>query len=461
MKFTIIGHACLLIEAGGERMLIDPWLVGSCYWRSWWHHPQARADLVEPASTSAIYYTHEHPDHLHHPSLRRFPREVRILIPRFPVGRMAPLLSARGFSRIEEVPHGGLARVGPLEIRSYQYGLDDSVVVVSDGETTLVNLNDAKSSGRALEQIRRRHAPIDFLFRSHAPAQSYPFCYSADVPGDLSLLGRDHYTRSFAAAVRVLRPRWAIPFASNVCYLHPESRAQNASMVSPADVVSACAGRLESSEVIAMYPGDSWDRDRGFVCDPARVPEPAEAAAARLANEHATALSRYAAEENAIEPIDAQVLGRYLDAFMRSVPWALRRAYPARVAFKLTDGTHLIADLGRARSIRVPEPTAEIHSLVDVNLRLLRDAVEKRCMNLVGISKRVHVHLRRGGLVHDAAFWGLLALYELEYLPLRKVFTPRAARALTARWRELASYLRALVQPSRSLEAILDTWDPR
>jgi hypothetical protein len=82
-------------------------------------------------------------------------------------------------------------------------------------------------------------------------------------------------------------------------------------------------------------------------------------------------------------------------------------------------------------------------------------------VNLVGISKRLHVHLARGGLVCDAAFWGLLACYELDYLPLRRVLTPRAVAVLASRWRELVSYARAFVRPSRSLETILDTWEPR
>jgi UDP-MurNAc hydroxylase len=80
----------LLVEAGADRLVIDPWLTGSCYWRSWWHLPPARADLVNPRTISAVYLTHEHPDHFHLPSLRRFPREVRILVPRFPVDRYPP-----------------------------------------------------------------------------------------------------------------------------------------------------------------------------------------------------------------------------------------------------------------------------------------------------------------------------------------------------------------------------------
>ena len=45
MKFTVIGHSCLRIETSGPTILVDPWLFGSCYWRSWWHYPT----VAEPA----------------------------------------------------------------------------------------------------------------------------------------------------------------------------------------------------------------------------------------------------------------------------------------------------------------------------------------------------------------------------------------------------------------------------
>jgi UDP-MurNAc hydroxylase len=34
MRFTVVGHATLFVE-GDRTLLVDPWLFGSCYWRSW------------------------------------------------------------------------------------------------------------------------------------------------------------------------------------------------------------------------------------------------------------------------------------------------------------------------------------------------------------------------------------------------------------------------------------------
>ncbi len=461
MKFRIVSHACLWVEAGETRFLTDPWLIGSCYWRSWWHAPRAELDLFDPAEIDAIYYTHEHPDHLHFPSLRRFPRDTRILVPKFPVDRIRPMLSERGFEHVEEIPHAASVHVGPLEIHSYQFGLDDSAVVISDGQHTLLNLNDSKAGGLALDQVLRRHPRVDFLFRSHAPAQSYPFCYSADDPADLELLPEDYYTKSFAAAAKRIQPRFAIPFASNVCHLHPESQSQNQHLVAPEAVAATCRGVIGDAEVVILAPGDGWDADLGFqISDPGatrRIPEIIR----ELATEKRSVLERYSDEENALAPIDPASLEQHLLAFCRAVPWPLRRAFPFRVAFELPASEFLIVDLRKQRIEMRSQRPDDVDSVVRANAHLLRDALDKYCLNLVGISKRLRVHLHRGGLVPDAAFWGLLAVYELGYLPVRSLLRPRPIAALWRRWREFAGYAKAVATRKPSLESIIESWDPR
>ena len=40
------------------RLLIDPWLVGSCYWRSWWNYPEVDKGLLQQIKPTHIYLTH-------------------------------------------------------------------------------------------------------------------------------------------------------------------------------------------------------------------------------------------------------------------------------------------------------------------------------------------------------------------------------------------------------------------
>ncbi len=459
MKLTVLSHACLLIESGPDRLLIDPWILGSCYWRSWWHCPEARPEALNPASISAIYFTHEHSDHLHFPSLRRFAQTTRILVPRFPVDRMARALHDRGYSNCEEIPHGSSAQVGALQVHSYQHGTDDSIVAITDGQTTVLNLNDAKVGGLSLRHILKRHPPIDFLLRSHSPAQAYPFCYTADDPKDLALLPLSYYTDSFIAAVQSARPKYAVPFASNVCHLHPESRAQNAHMVSPQAVAQACRGKISRTEAVVMTPGDSWRSGEGFTQAPQRGKRDAEIQ--RLLKDKKTKLAQADAEEKAIPPIDFDSFRGYAERFARAVPWPLRKMYASRVAFAMPSGELFIIDLGYAQVTRAAEGAGGLHSIVRADPHLLRDAIEKEGLNLVGISKRLRVHLCRGGLIGDAAFWGLLTIFELGYLPLSNLLTPRAAAVLFSRWREFIGYIPVFLRPKKSLELVIESALPR
>ena len=83
MRFTVIGHACLYIETSGPTLLVDPWLTGSTYWRSWWHFPDSGEPETAWLEPDHVYLTHHHWDHFHYPSMRRIDRRAEVLVPKF------------------------------------------------------------------------------------------------------------------------------------------------------------------------------------------------------------------------------------------------------------------------------------------------------------------------------------------------------------------------------------------
>ena len=34
------------IEHEDIRLLVDPWIIGSCYWRSWWNYPEVSIEIL-------------------------------------------------------------------------------------------------------------------------------------------------------------------------------------------------------------------------------------------------------------------------------------------------------------------------------------------------------------------------------------------------------------------------------
>ena len=249
----------MLVQSNGHRLLVDPWLVGSCYWRSWWHFPKPVDVTPDLFKVDSIYITHGHFDHFHYPSLRKFDRSVKIVVARFVTDRMRAGLESIGFKNIVELPHGVPHQLdGGLTLYSYQHGFDDSAAVIEGGGSTILNLNDSHVTGLALRQILKRHPRIDFLFRSHAPAQGYPICYDAEDPAELHFHRREDYIVRFQNSIRIIRPKFAIPFASNICHLHAETVDFNRHNITPREVADHCQAAFGSkSPVVVMMPGDS------------------------------------------------------------------------------------------------------------------------------------------------------------------------------------------------------------
>src|SRR5262249_22372528 len=179
MKFTILSHAGLCVEHNGVRIISDPWLLGSCYWRSWWNFPEPPADLIEGLKPDYIYLTHLHWDHFHGASLKKlFSRTTPILVPQVPTTRMLRDLAWLGFHNVTEVPHGGQIQLGKdFALHSYQFDIAvDSAVLLVGGGYTIFNCNDCKSFGLPLKQITNRFPKIDFVLKSYSSASAIPFC---------------------------------------------------------------------------------------------------------------------------------------------------------------------------------------------------------------------------------------------------------------------------------------------
>ena len=107
LKVTFVGHATVLIEHGGMRVLTDP-VLRSRVGHLRRHGPPPQV----PPGIDAVLLSHLHYDHLDVPSLRMLGGAVRLLGPRG-CGRF---LARAGFSAVEELSPGESADLGPLTV---------------------------------------------------------------------------------------------------------------------------------------------------------------------------------------------------------------------------------------------------------------------------------------------------------------------------------------------------------
>jgi L-ascorbate metabolism protein UlaG (beta-lactamase superfamily) len=108
-RLTWVGHATVLLEVGGARLLTDP-LLRSHLAHLRRHGARPPAEVTE--DIDAVLLSHIHLDHLDVKSLRRLGRRVRAIVPRG-AGR---LLRRIGFAEVDEVVPGDRLTVGDATI---------------------------------------------------------------------------------------------------------------------------------------------------------------------------------------------------------------------------------------------------------------------------------------------------------------------------------------------------------
>ncbi len=240
-RLTFVGHATVLLELEGVRLLTDPVLRMRLL-----HLRRAGPPPAPVGRLDAVLLSHLHHDHLDGPSLRRLEGPPAAIVPRGAGKRLRRL----GYRSVTELAEGDSARVGPVSVTA--------VAADHDG---------------------RRHplgAPVDALGFIVAGERRVYFAGDTDLfpgmtelgPLDVALLpvwgwgpraGPGHLDpeRAAEAAAR-LRPRVAIPVHWGTLYPVGRARGMARRLVDPphefARLVAAAAPEVE---VRVLAPGEA------------------------------------------------------------------------------------------------------------------------------------------------------------------------------------------------------------
>lgn len=126
LRVTYIGHATLLIEIGGKKILTDP-NFDSALGRFLPRVSAPGIALEELPKLDALLLTHAHADHLSFKSLDRLPNDIPLFAP----PAIAPWLTRQGYRHVigvaagESVDLGGvMLRAAAATHRGNRYGVD-------------------------------------------------------------------------------------------------------------------------------------------------------------------------------------------------------------------------------------------------------------------------------------------------------------------------------------------------
>jgi UDP-MurNAc hydroxylase len=324
MKVTYIGHAAMMVETRGTRILMDPWLNDPTYHGAWWHYPPLVHGVRDLPRIDYLYISHEHPDHFDPPTLRQIDKGVPILIANFRRKGFRDRIAALGFRDIREIDFGR-----PLELNGHGVTVrlvppdrawDDSAILVQDGTTNLFNANDCHLDDETLRRLGSE-VPLDLSFLTFTGASQYPGCF--EFPEETKIerwrASKEAHLEEFVSWARLLQTRRAVPAAGNFALLAPDQLALNTPhyVNTPQEAVEALAAVAPEIEGLQMNPGDVWTPQEGLVRyrpapDWSRRIEDIE----RLSRENAGRIAEYFASE---EPGPADLFERFRDYFDRAI----------------------------------------------------------------------------------------------------------------------------------------------
>lgn len=459
MEFQTLSHAGLRVAAGGVELLCDPWLIGSAYWRSWWNYPPVPRDLVDGLKPDYIYLTHLHWDHFQADSLRLFPADVQMLVPYDRHGRMTRDLKAIGKTNVREIRHGERVELGRgLAIRAFQFSpfVTDSAVVIEADDQVLLNANDAKFAGLPLRHLLKHYPKVDFCFRSHSSANAracFHYLDAEDEPTD----DNDRYVRSFALFMARVKPRYAIPFASNSCLLHDDVFDMNKLTQTPLEAEAYfktfATKRGLDTQVQVMIPGDSWSNEHGFSL---REHDYFTNRDAHL-DAYRARVQPTMVKQRSLEARVTVSLGSMTKFFAKlsiAVPGLLLRPLRGHEVLivarsdRETSGFAVDLAAGTTRQVAQADFT-QFDMRIEFPALILRQALAANMFGHAAISKRVHYYATKAMMPVLGRFTMLLDMIEAAVFPLTSHFKARPIRALLPRWREGVLYSQVLVDLAR------------
>ena len=275
MRVTYYGQACTLIEAGGRKILTDPWLTEGAYLGSWFHTHLLRDSGVGPETIphdlDYLFLSHEHHDHTDVETLKTLPKTIPILICKFATAKFRSFLEQLGFTNIRELNSGEKLDLGDglavTILNTVEY-TNDSAILVEHGSVRLLNETDCKLGYEVLSKIGSEGLDIGFFMFSGA--NWYPMLY--DYPDDvmLSLVERRRRSllRSLVQRVKLTKPKFAVPAAGPCTVLDPEMLWLNSTdcgiFIDPEEAVRAIEEAKLPTQPLYMAATDTWGSETGY-----------------------------------------------------------------------------------------------------------------------------------------------------------------------------------------------------
>ena len=325
----------------------------------------------------------------------------------------------------------------------------------------LLDCNDAKIMGLPLFHILRKHPKIDFVFRSHSPANSRLSYEFIDDNVDIEKIQKRHilmfddateqdsiqdrYARDFELFTRATGAKYAIPFASNHCYLHKDTFLFNSYMTTPKMVKNYFEkNNIKTPIVKVMLSGDSWSHENGFEISSNDFFDRRDEYLQEYRRTKSKTLDKFEQlESQAI--VTLSMMEKYFSKFSQALPFIIRFILKNKTftfILKSGDKQYIYEVDLYSRTVEKRDDFNDTLNPIQIHTSayIMRDCINLNLFSHLGMSKRVKYRVTSSNKKYMDLLDFLWMSYEFEYLPINRWLDYRFIERHLLRWREFILY---------------------
>ena len=457
MKINLISHACLKISNNNNISIVtDPWVTSPVFFSSWFLCPEPVVDeSTFFNNTNYIYLTHWHFDHFDYKSMRKFNKNIKIFVPKFPCSIMVKELNNLGFFNVCEMINKKEYELDKnFSIISHQIEHhDDSVLIIKVDGKIIINLNDAKPFPSSWKWLIKNYYNPDFIFRSHSIAWSFPTKYTFH-PSDHENFEPGIYMKEFIQTIEYLKPKYAVPFASYICHLHKDNITDNKYLITPYDLENFIKLNYNGeTKFMIMNPGGKYSDENGFynITNYNFKNE-----VTKLKTKYNDYLEKiYLKEEN--EVLDENIIRKYFNNFIKAIGFLKFSIKKIKWIIDTNEKLFLV-DFNKCIVKEIKNfDKKEITAIIKVHKSVLKQSLEKFIFSNIDIAKRWRVEVSEGNVQKHLYLTALISIYEGGLLPLsRNLFRSRFIIGYLRRLPELIDYIKVFLKFRKGISEVRD-----
>jgi hypothetical protein len=277
-SFRYLNHASILIHCADSFILTDPWFERPAF-GSWLPvppmaiHPAYIQTLARCTHNFMIVISHGHDDHIDDEWLANFPKDVLVLIPKFPAPGTRKRIEVLGFKKIIEIPEQEI-RINNTRFCAFfnpEISRFDAIVSIDTGDSLIIHANDnwkplTLNNREALSVLVKRYGSERTCYLSQCNmADSFPYVYpqyNAQEQKSIANSRVENITRSSLKNAAQIGARYFLNYAGHTKTFddyNPHMLELTGFRDHQFLQTLALLEGLDSIEVLDMVPGDSFD----------------------------------------------------------------------------------------------------------------------------------------------------------------------------------------------------------